>query len=110
ALAIWWLVVFGTYKSVEKWFLVACLVYLAYPLSGFMARPDWSHTLRAAATPVLPPDYAGVVMIVGIVGTTIAPWMQFYLQSSVVEKEVPIADYGKARLDVVLGSVVAVVV
>lgn len=110
ALAIWWLVVFGTYKSVEKWFLVACLVYLAYPISGFLAKPDWNEALRGLVTPSLPVDYAGVAMIVGIIGTTIAPWMQFYLQSSVVEKEVTIADYGKVRFDVVLGSLVAVVV
>jgi len=110
ALAIWWLVVFGTYKSVEKWFLVACLVYLAYPVSGLMAKPHWPDAMRGLATPTLPSDFAGVAMVVGIVGTTIAPWMQFYLQSSFVEKEVPIAEYGRARLDVVLGSIVAVMV
>lgn len=110
AAAVWWLVVFGTYVSVERIFLVACLVYLAYPISAFLAKPDWTEVARSAAAPTVPLDLPGISMMVGIVGTTIAPWMQFYLQSSVVEKEVRIADYRKARLDVVLGSVVAVVV
>jgi Mn2+/Fe2+ NRAMP family transporter len=110
AVVVWWLVVFGTYKSVEKWFLLACLVYLAYPLSGFLAKPDWSAALHGTLTPIAPLDLAGVTMMVGIVGTTIAPWMQFYLQSSVVEKEVRISDYARTRIDVIFGSVFAVIV
>ena len=107
---VWWLVVFGSYKSVEKAFLVACALYLAYPVSGLLARPDWGEALRGTLVPSVPLDLAGVSMMVGIVGTTIAPWMQFYLQSSVVEKEVRISDYRKSRLDVVLGSIFAVLV
>src|SRR5512138_3179729 len=107
---VWWLVVFGTYKSVEKVFLVACLIYLAYPFSGLLARPDWKATLEGSLLPRMPVDVAGISMVVGIVGTTIAPWMQFYLQSSVVEKESKVSDYGQVRIDVILGSVMAVVV
>ena len=110
AVIVWWLVVFGTYKTVEKAFLVACLLYLAYPLSGFLARPEWGEALRGSATPWVPWDLPGISIVVGIVGTTIAPWMQFYLQSSIVEKEIRIADYPKSRLDVIAGSVMAVVV
>lgn len=110
AVLVWWLVVFGTYKSVEKAFLAACLLYLAYPLSMLLAKPDWGEAARGLTTPVFPADLAGLAMVVGIVGTTIAPWMQFYLQSSFVEKEVQAADYPKARLDVVVGSVLAVAV
>ncbi len=110
AVFVWWLVVFGTYKTVEKAFLIACLFYLAYPISGFLARPDWGAAAHGTLVPTVPFDLAGIAMMVGIVGTTIAPWMQFYLQSSVVEKEVRIADYARSRLDVVLGSVMAVVV
>lgn len=110
AVFVWWLVVFGTYKTVEKAFLIACLFYLAYPISGFLAKPDWGAAAHGAVVPTVPFDLGGIAMMVGIVGTTIAPWMQFYLQSSVVEKEVRIADYAKSRLDVVLGSVMAVVV
>ncbi len=107
---VWWLVVFGSYKSVEKVFLVACLIYLAYPFSGLMAHPDWKATLEGSVIPRMPMDLAGVSMVVGIVGTTIAPWMQFYLQSSVVEKESKVSDYGQVRLDVIIGSIMAVVV
>jgi Mn2+/Fe2+ NRAMP family transporter len=107
---VWWLVVFGTYKSVERVFLVACLFYIAYPISGILAKPDWGEAARGLVTVSAPADFDGISMLVGIVGTTIAPWMQFYLQSSVVERETSIADYGKARLDVVLGSIIAVVV
>jgi len=110
AFFVWWLVVFGNYKSVEKAFLFACLLYLAYPLSGLLAHPDWGPALKATLEPSAPLDIAGVAMMVGIVGTTIAPWMQFYLQSSIVEKRIPMSEYGKSRLDVIVGSVVAVIV
>lgn len=110
AIFVWWLIVFGTYKSVEKAFLVACALYLAYPISGLLAKPDWGATARGLVIPTMPLDLGGVAMVVGIVGTTIAPWMQFYLQSSVVEKEVKVSDYAKAWFDVVLGSVFAVLV
>jgi len=107
---VWWLVVFGTYKSVEKAFLIACLLYLAYPISGLLAKPDWSEVALGFTVPRAEFSLPCFAMIVGVVGTTIAPWMQFYLQSSVVEKEVQVSEYHKSRLDVVLGSMMAVVV
>jgi Mn2+/Fe2+ NRAMP family transporter len=110
AVFVWWLVVFGSYKSVEKAFLVACLIYAAYPFSGLLARPDWEAALAGSVVPRMPLDFGGISMVVGIVGTTIAPWMQFYLQSSVVERESKVSDYGQVRLDVILGSLMAVVV
>jgi Mn2+/Fe2+ NRAMP family transporter len=110
AIAIWWLIVFGTYRSAERIFLIACLVYLAYPISAFLAKPDWAAAFVGTVKPSLPVDLPGIAMVVGIVGTTIAPWMQFYLQSSVVEKEASISEYARVRGDVVLGSVVAVLV
>jgi Mn2+/Fe2+ NRAMP family transporter len=110
AVAIWWLVVFGTYRSAERIFLIACLVYFAYPVSAILAKPDWADAVKSTLTPSLPVDLSGIAMVVGIVGTTIAPWMQFYLQSSVVENESRISDYGRVRIDVILGSIVAVLV
>ena len=110
AVAIWWLIVFGTYRSAERIFLIACLVYFAYPVSAILAKPDWAAAVRGSLTPSLPVDLGGIAMVVGIVGTTIAPWMQFYLQSSVVEKESRISDYRSVRVDVILGSIVAVLV
>ncbi len=110
AVAIWWLIVFGTYRSAERIFLVACLVYFAYPISAILAKPDWAEAVKGTLTPSIPLDLPGFAMVVGIIGTTIAPWMQFYLQSSVVETEARISDYPRVRLDVILGSIVAVLV
>ena len=110
AFAIWVLILRGSYANVERIFLLACLVYLAYPISGLLARPDWSHVLRQSVTPTLDLSIAHLVMAVGIVGTTIAPWMQFYLQASVVEKGTRAAQYVLARWDVILGSIFAIIV
>ena len=110
AVCVWWLVVFGTYRSVEKAFLIACVLYLSYPLSGLLAEPDWTAALYGTIVPTVPLHLDGIAMMVGIIGTTIAPWMQFYLQSSVVEKEVKTSDYAKSWFDVVLGSIFAVLV
>ncbi|WP_041585649.1 Nramp family divalent metal transporter [Syntrophus aciditrophicus] len=107
---VWWLVVKGNYKSVEKIFLTACLFYLSYIISGFMGKPDWEEVRRATLNPSLRFDAGYLTMAIGLVGTTIAPWMQFYLQSSVVDKGLKVEDYPYARLDVVIGSVMVNVV
>jgi NRAMP (natural resistance-associated macrophage protein)-like metal ion transporter len=106
AAIVWWLVVKGDYKSVEKVFLIASVFYVAYIITGVVAKPDWHEALKATVT--LPErgvwashDY--VYMIIGVIGTTIAPWMQFYLQSSIVEKGISIKQYKASRLDVVVG-------
>jgi Mn2+/Fe2+ NRAMP family transporter len=107
AAAVWALVVKGNYKSVEKIFLVASLFYVAYIITGVRAHPDWHTALIATVT--LPSrsvwhDRDFVYMTVGVIGTTITPWMQFYLQSSIVEKGVNIKQYKATRLDVIVGS------
>jgi NRAMP (natural resistance-associated macrophage protein)-like metal ion transporter len=107
---VWWLVVKGNYKSVEKVFLVACLFYVSYIISGFLVKPDWLQIRTEFLTPTLEWNSAFLTMAVGVVGTTIAPWMQFYLQSSVVDKGLKAEDYQYARMDVVVGSVVVNVV
>jgi len=106
AVIVWLLVVKGDYKVVEKVFLAASVFYLAYIAGGVVSHPDWHQALVATVT--LPPrsiwrnhDY--IYMIVGIIGTTIAPWMQFYLQSSIVEKGVTQKQYKASRLDVIVG-------
>lgn len=104
AFFVWWLVVKGNYKSVEKVFLVACLFYISYIISGFMGKPDWGQIGKAMITPTIRPDPAFLTMAVGIVGTTIAPWMQFYLQSSVVDKGLKAEDYAYTRIDIIIGS------
>jgi len=110
AFLVWLLVVKGTYKSVEKVFLVACLFYVTYIISGFMAKPNWSLVMEGFTRPSLRFSAGSIAMLIGVIGTTIAPWMQFYLQAAVVEKNINIRDYKHSRLDVVLGSIVVTVV
>src|SRR2546426_289400 len=113
ALVVWAMVVHGTYNSIEKVFLVASGFYVAYILSGILAHPDWK---AAALSTVTRPESVGfrnygyVSMIVGLAGTTIAPWMQFYLQASIVEKGVTARQYRASRLDVIVGCVFAAIV
>jgi NRAMP (natural resistance-associated macrophage protein)-like metal ion transporter len=110
ALFVWLLVVKGTYRSVEKIFLYACLFYVTYIVSGILAKPDWGEIGTSLVRPTLNMSSGALAMIIGLVGTTIAPWMQFYLQASIVEKNVLAKDYKNSRLDVILGSVVVTVV
>jgi Mn2+/Fe2+ NRAMP family transporter len=110
AILVWLLAVKGTYKSVEKVFLYACVVYVTYILAGFLAKPDWSAVGASLASPSLSFSPGSLAMVIGLVGTTIAPWMQFYLQSAIVEKNIAVKDYKLSRLDVVVGSVVVTVV
>lgn len=108
ALIVWALVVKGDYKSVEKIFLIASVFYIAYIITGVLSRPDWN--LALVETVKLPPrsvwsDKAYIYMTVGVIGTTIAPWMQFYLQASIVDKGVNVKQYKASRLDVIIGSI-----
>jgi NRAMP (natural resistance-associated macrophage protein)-like metal ion transporter len=108
AFLVWALVVKGDYKSVEKIFLIASAFYIAYIIAGVLSRPDWH--LAMVETVKLPPrgvwsDKSYIYMTVGVIGTTIAPWMQFYLQSSIVDKGVTVRQYKASRLDVIVGSI-----
>jgi NRAMP (natural resistance-associated macrophage protein)-like metal ion transporter len=107
AALVWYMVVKGNYKSTEKIFIVASLVYICYIFAGVLSQPSWHDALLA--TVQLPQktvwsDKAYMYMAIGVVGTTIAPWMQFYLQSSIVEKGIRVKDYAASRLDVIVGS------
>ncbi len=108
AFIVWLIVVKGQYKSVEKVFLVASFFYVTYIFAGVIAKPAWMDALVATVVPphkemFLQQDY--LYMVIGVVGTTIAPWMQFYLQSSIVEKGVTRRQYKASRLDVITGCV-----
>jgi Mn2+/Fe2+ NRAMP family transporter len=105
---VWLLAVRGDYKSVEKIFLVASTFYFSYIIAGVLAHPGWHEawlaTIKLPRMAVLrDPSY--VFMVVSVIGTTIAPWMQFYLQSSIVEKGVTAKTYAGSRLDVIVGSI-----
>jgi Mn2+/Fe2+ NRAMP family transporter len=109
-LFLMWLAVKGTYRSVEKVFLAACLFYISYIIVGFLIKPDWVEVVQSVATPTLEPNAAFITMLVGLIGTTIAPWMQFYLQASVVDKGLGIKDLKAVRIDVITGSILVNVV
>jgi len=104
AIFVWWLIVKGTYKSVEKVFLLACVFYVSYILSGYLSKPDWNQVAKSSIMPVFKFNKDYILMLIGVVGTTIAPWMQFYQQSSVVEKGIKLENYKYSKLDVIIGS------
>lgn len=110
AFLVWWMVVKGTYKSVEKAFLIACVFYISYIITGILVKPDWGYVFEQLLHPQLSFQSSEITMLIGLVGTTIAPWMQFYLQASIVEKGIKIEDYKYARFDVITGSVVVHIV
>jgi Mn2+/Fe2+ NRAMP family transporter len=110
AALVWWIVVRGSYRQVERVFLVASALYLSYIVSGLFARPNWGNILNQMATPTFNIDSGYLVMLIGLVGTTIAPWMQFYIQSTVVEKGITVKQFGLSRLDVILGCVMTCIV
>jgi Mn2+/Fe2+ NRAMP family transporter len=110
ALFVWMIVLRASYRTVEKVFLVACLFYVSYVVAGFMSHPPAREIARAVAVPQIQPSAAYLVMLVGLVGTTIAPWMQFYQQAAVVEKNVRVEDYALSRLDTILGGIAVTVV
>ncbi|HEX7592582.1 MAG TPA: Nramp family divalent metal transporter [Anaerolineae bacterium] len=110
AVLVWLLIVKGSYKFVERIFLVASAIYLSYVLSGIFANPPWGKVLEAAITPSFHFDAGYVTIFVTIIGTTIAPWMQFYQQASIVDKGIRVEDFGYERVDVIVGSLFAVLV
>src|SRR6266481_3045616 len=108
AVIVWLIVVKGQYKSVEKVFLAASFFYITYIVAGVLAKPAWGSALIATVKP--PPrsvwrEQGYVYMVIGLVGTTIAPWMQFYLQSSIVEKGITRRQYKAFQIDVITGCI-----
>lgn len=110
AVAIWWLVVKSSYQRVERVFLLMSLVFLGYIVSAFLAKPDWNSVAIGLIKPSFSLDYAYLFTFVAVVGTTISPYMQVYVQSSVVEKGVTPEDYGRTKMDVWVGTVLAILV
>jgi Mn2+/Fe2+ NRAMP family transporter len=110
AVGIWFLIVKGNYKSAEKIFLFACIIYVAYIVSGILVKPNWTEAAIDSFKPVLMLDRDYIEMLIGLVGTTIAPWMQFYLQAAVVEKGITAKEYANSRVEVIFGCIVTDVV
>lgn len=105
AFFIWVLVTRGSYRMVESVLLGACLIYLGYVVSGFMAKPDWSEVAKSTVFPDISADPEYIMIGIAIVGTTITPWMQFYLQSSIAEKGISKKHYTASKIDVIVGCV-----
>jgi len=110
AAIVWYMVLRWSYKSVEKIFLLGCFFYIAYIITAFMVKPDVREISAALVTPQWIPTRDYLFMIIGVIGTTIAPWMQFYQQASVVEKGIDIKDYGYSKADTILGGITVSVV
>ena len=110
AFAVWFLVVKGNYQSVEKIFLFACVFYVTYVISGFLVKPDWKEAALYSVKPVLLLEPGYIYMLIGMVGTTIAPWMHFYLQAAVVEKGDTAKEYKKSRIEVIVGCIMTSVI
>lgn len=105
AVLVWLLIVKGTYARVEKVFLFATALYVCYIASGIMVKPDWKEAALYTVKPVLMFEPGYLTMLVGMVGTSVAPWMQFYLQAAVVEKGISAKDYAESRIEVVVGCI-----
>ncbi|MDP2278650.1 MAG: Nramp family divalent metal transporter, partial [Nitrospirota bacterium] len=103
AVSVWMLVTKGSYRSVEKVLLFACLLYFGYVIAGFMAKPEWPEVFKHTFVPQIKWDSEYAILSIAIIGTTITPWMQFYLQSSIAEKGIRKEDYKASRLDVIIG-------
>src|SRR5512137_1744878 len=103
AVLVWFLVVKGTYKIAERIFLIFSVSLLTYVVSAIMGKPDWSAIGSAVIRPRMELSTQSLAMIIGLVGTTIAPWMQFYMQSSVIEKGLKIQNYSYTIVDIVVG-------
>jgi Mn2+/Fe2+ NRAMP family transporter len=110
AVAVWMLVVKGTYERVEKVFLFATLLYISYIVAGVLVGPDWRQAAVDSVIPTVHFDATYVALMIGMVGTSVAPWMQFYLQAAIVEKGIGVKDYAESRIEVVVGCVVMSVV
>ena len=110
ACVVWYIVVKGSYKSVEKVFLFACVFYISYIISGYMVEQPWGEIMGEVIRPRIDFRHDYLLACVGVIGTTIAPWMQFYQQASVAEKGIQAEHYGYSKIDTIIGCVVVNIV
>ncbi|HYO83556.1 MAG TPA: divalent metal cation transporter [Bryobacteraceae bacterium] len=110
AIGVWFLILKTDYQRIEKVFLFATSLYICYVISGILVKPDWREAAIYSVRPVLMLDTGYLAMLIGMVGTSVAPWMQFFLQAAVVEKGVTAKDYAESRIEVVVGCIVMSVI
>lgn len=104
SIMIWYLVTKGSYKKVENIFLLFTFLFFSYIISAFMIKPNWGSVFKAMVTPTIEIKTGFLLAFIGMIGTTITPYMQFYLQSSIVDKKLSLSDYKYEKLDVYLGA------
>ncbi len=107
---VWFMVVKNSYKPFERILIIFSMLYFSYVISAFFAHPDWKAALHDTVVPTVSRSSEYVVMVIGLIGTTITPWMQFYLQASIVEKGIGKKQYGLSRWDVILGCIITDVI
>lgn len=105
ALFVFLTVTRGNARLVERVFFIFCFVYFAYVISAFIVHPNWNDVLRQTIIPHFQASKAYIIMVIAVIGTTISPWMQFYIQAAVVDKGIDEGDYAYSRLDVVTGGI-----
>jgi len=110
AAVVWLMVVRNSYKPVERILIVFSMLYFSYVVSAFLAHPNWRAAVHDTIVPTVSRSSDYLLMVIGLIGTTITPWMQFYLQASIVEKGIGKKQYPLSRLDVVVGCIITDVV
>jgi Mn2+/Fe2+ NRAMP family transporter len=110
AALVWFMVVRNSYKPVERILIVLSTLYFAYVVSALLAHPNWKAAVENTVVPTVSRSSEYVVMVIGLIGTTITPWMQFYLQASIVEKGIGKKQYALSRWDVILGCIITDVI
>lgn len=110
AAGVWFLILKTDYNRIEKVFLFATSLYVCYLISGILVKPDWREAAVYSVRPVLMLDTGYIAMLIGMVGTSVAPWMQFFLQAAVVEKGVTAKEYAESRIEVIVGCIVMSVI
>jgi NRAMP (natural resistance-associated macrophage protein)-like metal ion transporter len=110
AAGVWFLILKADYQRIERVFLFACSLYVCYIVSGILVKPDWKEAAIYSVRPVVMLEPAYITMIIGMVGTSVAPWMQFFLQAAIVEKGVTAKEYGQSRIEVIVGCIVMSVI
>lgn len=104
AVIVWVLVTRGSYKYVERILLVLCLIYISYVASGFLVRPDWAQIFHQTIVPPIQFNQGYLLTLVAVIGTTIAPWMQFYQQSAIADKQIPVKHLVYERIETYVGA------
>ncbi len=107
AVAIWLVITKTNYRVAEKIFLVGAFLFISYIISGILAHPQWTSVLHGSLVPTLSFDHDYIFLVIGLIGTTVAPWMQFYLQASAVEKRIKVEQYSYTKWDVIIGSIMS---